>query len=490
MTRLAHLVVRWGSTLASLYLGLFFWLDAGARFTLGRIPPVITWPVVAVTLILALRLVRFHERRDWALTLSTLSGLLVDWKPWLLGVLLLAGIALFSVRWHRKPHATILGRRLVVPWPVQLTVDERFLHLHVLGPTGSGKSSSVLMPLLAQDLREDHALILMEPKGDLAAEAYRQALHEERSVIWFDPLSPTCPHYNPLAGPEDIAAEGLAWALNQISEGGHPYYAVAARIQLLYAVRAIKNAYGETADLGSLLAFLRDEAGQKRLVRDSQDEALIQYFEEQWSRRSGASREDRQGLLNRLELLFANPAVRRVLSSPNDFTWDEVLRDRWVVLCPLSLAQLGESARALGSLLWHGLAQAAYRRNPAAPNAPAFLYLDEFHQWISEDLSDFLALARGYSMGLILAHQDMGQLSPALQEAVIANARQRIILSGSAADDIARFQRAAEPFPIKKPVRYLRRGHAMMQLTQHGRLTPPHIVRLAYHPLSEVHHGA
>jgi hypothetical protein len=375
---------------------------------------------------------------------------------------------------------TVVARRLVPPWIISLTTSERFLHMHVLGPTGSGKSSSVLMPLIVQDIAHHYGLIVIEPKGDLCRSAHHEAVKQGRSVIRFAPTDATCPHFNPLNGPADSAAEGLALCLDQLSQGGHPYYAVAARVQLLHAVRVVKATLGESADIGQLLAFFRDLPHQRRLVANCGDVGAQQYFQEQWSRKSSASREDHQGLLNRLELLWANPTVRRVLSAPADFTWDEVLRDRWIVLCPLSLADLGESARALGILIWHDLAQAAYRRDPTKAHPPFFAYLDEFYQWVSEDISDFLALARGYSLGLVLAHQDLGQLSNPLKEAVLANARQRIILPGTAAEDVSQFRHAALPYPVNLQLRYLRQGRAIVQLTQRGRLRPPQLVRLSH----------
>ncbi len=483
MRRYGPKIFAIGSYVILTYLALFLWLDAVLRGVHGGPSPV-TGPVAIITTIVALRSLVWPGRISWVLSVAALLGLLIDWHSLFL-VLLLPMLAWGAIQ-RFTGRGTRLGWHRLAPCAVTLSAHDRFMHLHVLGPTGSGKSSSVLMPLIHQDIQQDYALVVMEPKGDLAAATHHEAAQHGRSVIRFDPLSDECPHMNPLAGPPDAAAEGLAWTLNQISDSGHPYYAVAARVQLLYAVRAVISFYGEDADIGSVLAFFRDDALQRQIVRASSDPSVLKYFTEQWARKAGNSKEDRQGLLNRLELLWANPAVRRVLSAPGDFTWDEVLADRWVVAISLSLAEMGESARALGSLLWHGLAQAAYRRNPAQRHPPCYLYLDEFHQWVSEDLSDFLALARGYSVGVVLAHQDMGQLSPALQEAVVANARQRIILPGSAEADVARFHRAAEPFAWTFPLRYLRRGQAMAQLTIDGRLKKPQLLRLDHYGLGEV----
>lgn len=380
----------------------------------------------------------------------------------------------------------ILGRRRYSHWPVQLRSDDRFMHMHILGPTGSGKSSSILMPLIRQDLEAGRGITLIEPKGDLSYTAYQTALSCHATLIYFDPHRPDCAHYNPLNGPADVAAEGLSWALNQITEAGHPFYAVTSRVLLMYSVMAVKESLGDTADLRHVLDFLRSESFREDTLSRTEDLRILSYFHEQM-KQIGArtAQEQRQGLLNRLELLLVNPDVRRVLSGPGDFNWDSVLQENINVICPLSLARLGESAKVLGTLLWHGLAMATYRRLKSASVNPYFLYLDEFHQYVTPDLGDYLALARGYSVGMVLAHQDLGQLSGPLKEALLANARQRVIFGGIHADDEAIFARLAKPYTLPHDLRYLPRGQVYVQLTQKGRLRPPLELSLAHIPLHE-----
>lgn len=421
--------------------------------------------------------------------LITVSGLTALWlmarggptglAPAVVGIVAAILIA------RRRTGLIRLGHRWLFVLPTELTTDDRFLHTHVIGPTGSGKSSSVLMPLLAQDLAAGRPVALIEPKGDLSYTAYRTALQHGHTVVYFDPLLPDCPRYNPLAGPADTAAEGLSLALDQLSEAGHPFYAVTARVQLLYSVMAVKSAYKDETDLTHLLDFLRQDHTHRAVLAQVDDPRIVAYFRDQLGTLSRKTvHEQRQGLLNRLELLLVNPHVRRALTGPGDFDWDRALAAAMTVICPLSPAELGQSARTLGIILWHGLASATYRRSLDG-NRPYFLYLDEFHQYVTPDLGDFLALARGYKMGLILAHQDLGQLPPSLQAAVLANARHRIMLGGLSADDARVFAALAQPHVLPDRLRYLPRGRAYVQLTQKGRLRPPHHLFLPYHALGD-----
>ena len=49
-------------------------------------------------------------------------------------------------------------------------------------------------------------------------------------------------------------------------------------------------------------------------------------------------------------------------------------------------------------------------------------------------ISDVLAQARGYSFGMTLAHQHLGQLPPAIRASVLANARSRVVFQTSSDD--------------------------------------------------------
>ncbi len=454
-------------------------------------PPFITWVDGGFIVIFSGILVGLtYSRRKFILFL-TLAGLMIlDRVPD--SVILLAIVIGFMIRSVKHPviwrpkSSVVLGRRPFFHWPIRIHSDDRFMHMHILGPTGSGKSSSILMPLIRQDLEAGRGITLIEPKGDLSYTAYQTALDCHATLIYFDPHRPDCAHYNPLNGPADVAAEGLSWALNQITEAGHPFYAVTSRVLLMYSVMAVKESLGDEADLRHVLDFLRSESFREDTLGRTEDLRVLSYFHEQM-KQIGArtAQEQRQGLLNRLELLLVNPDVRRVLSGPGDFSWDTVLHENISVICPLSLARLGESAKVLGTLLWHGLAMATYRRLKRESVSPYFLYLDEFHQYVTPDLGDYLALARGYSVGMVLAHQDLGQLSLPLKEALLANARQRVIFGGIHADDEAVFARLAQPYALPRDLRYLPRGQVYVQLTQKGRLKPPRALQLSHIPLHE-----
>ena len=70
------------------------------------------------------------------------------------------------------------------------------------------------------------------------------------------------------------------------------------------------------------------------------------------------------------------------------------------------------------------------QNEPAESRVPFFLYIDEFHHFVTPSIAAILSGARKYGLGLTLAHQDMRQLkrqSEDVASAVLANASTRVV---------------------------------------------------------------
>ncbi len=88
--------------------------------------------------------------------------------------------------------------------------------------------------------------------------------------------------------------------------------------------------------------------------------------------------------------------------------------DGQILLAKLSQGAIGESnSYLLGTLLVSRFYQTALSRQgrDETDRRAFYLYIDEFHNFITPSLSTILSGARKYQLGIILAHQDMSQLS-------------------------------------------------------------------------------
>jgi hypothetical protein len=82
------------------------------------------------------------------------------------------------------------------------------------------------------------------------------------------------------------------------------------------------------------------------------------------------------------------------------------------------------------------IAQAAQERAtlPDYDRLPCFVYVDEAQDYFDDNIGIILSQARKYQVGMVLAHQYLGQLSSSLQEGIEANTSIKLAGGVSARD--------------------------------------------------------
>jgi hypothetical protein len=95
-----------------------------------------------------------------------------------------------------------------------LTMADQLHHLHVIGPTGTGKST-LLGRLALQDLAEGRGAVVIDPKGDLVDDILaRLPQSRAKDVVVLDPADVIAPvGFNPLAARPGRRPEVVADAL-------------------------------------------------------------------------------------------------------------------------------------------------------------------------------------------------------------------------------------------------------------------------------------
>jgi len=101
-----------------------------------------------------------------------------------------------------------------------------------------------------------------------------------------------------------------------------------------------------------------------------------------------------------------------------------------IVLIKLSQGLIGEeNSFMLGAMLLAKFNQAAMSRQSLSKEErkPFFVYCDEFQNFVTPSIVKILSGARKYGLGLVLAHQELGQISdPQVYNSVISNPYTRI----------------------------------------------------------------
>jgi Type IV secretion-system coupling protein DNA-binding domain len=325
--------------------------------------------------------------------------------------------------------------------PLALSPSASLRGLHVIGPTGSGKSTT-LLNLIVQDLKAGRGVMVIEPKGQLIEDVLAR-IPDERidDVVLLDPSDQMSMPVglNPLASmgrPPELVADQLLGVFHSLhADSWGP------RTQNILGSALLTLARLPGSTLCALPPLLADAGFRRRLVQRINDPLGLEPF---WAAFEGWSEAERTTniapVLNKVTPLLINPRLRAILGQEAPkFEMRQIYTDRKVLLVNLAKGLIGpEAAGLLGSLVIATWWQATLGRSAVAQSRrhPVFVFIDEFQDYLHlpTDLADALSQTRGFGVGLTLAHQHLGQLSPSVQAAVLANARSRLCFQLPAKD--------------------------------------------------------
>lgn len=332
-------------------------------------------------------------------------------------------------------HGRVLGqatfpgarRRLAI------SVDDSTRHMHLLGPTGVGKST-VMVNLITQDIRVGNGVVVVDPKGDLVGDVLARVPKRRRGdVVVLDPTDDDRPvGLNPLSGAEgrsELVADQLLAIFRRLYAGSW-----GPRLQEILHAGLLSVAAQPDLTLCHLPRLYLDDAWRRRLTAQLATDPALGPF---WAWYDNLSQSERSTVLapvmNKLRAFLLRPSLRGVIGqSWPRFRLDQALERHSIVLVNLAKGRLGpEGAQLFGGLVISQLWQAILGRQGQSPEHrhPVFVFLDEFQDYLSlpTDLADVLAQARSFGVSLTLAHQHLHQLSPELRAAVLTNARSRLV---------------------------------------------------------------
>jgi hypothetical protein len=311
-------------------------------------------------------------------------------------------------------------------------------HLHVVGPTGTGKST-LLGNLISQDVTAGRAVVVIEPKGDLVADVLARIPDARRDdVVVLDASDSHPVGLNPLAThgrrPE-VVADGLLAVFKQLYGE-----AIGPRSTDILHASLLTLARRPDAALVMLPLLLTHPGFRRSLTTGLHDPIALEPF---WAQYEAWSEGERAAaiapVMNKLRPLL-RPSLRAVIGQRQPRFWlRQVFTERKVMLVPLRRGVLGpDAASLLGSLVVAELWQTIQERAavPQAKRYPVMVYIDEVQDYLHlpTDLADGLAQARGLGVGFTLAHQYLAQLPIAMRTAVLANARSRVVFQTSPGD--------------------------------------------------------
>ena len=323
---------------------------------------------------------------------------------------------------------------------IKLPETLRDRHAYIIGRSGSGKTNLIRLMSL-QDIHNGNGIGMLAPEQELLTDEILPYIPKERvdDVVYFNPADTQHPiPLNPLYLDEDsdidLCVDDNLTVFKRLMGDTQPRMDEILR-QSLYAL--LERPGSTLLDVDRLLSRT-DDTLRKEIIRTSRDEQTRFFFESTYP---SFPKDAHLPITTRVNRLVRPRTVRNLLCQPGkSFNFRDAMDEGKILLFNLSDGILGEqTAQLLGQLIVSKMQLAAMSRAniPKSQRREFYLYLDEFQTFtgVAEtSYSAMLSRARKYKLGLILAHQQTGQLPKKLLEEIFGNVTTFIAFSVAYAD--------------------------------------------------------
>lgn len=331
---------------------------------------------------------------------------------------------------------------------IQFPHSARRKHTQLVGGTGSGKTT-LLQQLIANDLKTDASVIVIDSSGDLINTLKHSKLISSERLVIVDPKDCVL---NPLslnmfdAGQHQLAEEDPVEYVGHINN-------VVSLLNFLFSSVLDFDISGQQSTLLDFCCSLLlkvPNAGIKEFVDllengtkpyqeyiDTMSEISQSFFRSAFpeGRKASQYRTTKEAVQRKLMGLMKSDTFGAMFSAPeNKFDMAEIMDQGKVLLISTNLGFLGrESCAFFGRYFVSLIAQVALQRDSIVDDKkrhPVYLYIDECQDYFkSEDsqIESLLDKGRKYNVGITLAYHGSDQLDPKVHKAIKGHANIRIV---------------------------------------------------------------
>lgn len=316
---------------------------------------------------------------------------------------------------------------------VQVDIERLKRHTYITGRSGSGKSE--LLKTLIRNIhinRPQDSIVVIDPHGKLTKELAIMDGLDRKRIMYVDPLFHKQCIYNPLEVEDKdnlnvaIKAEQVVSFINEmISEGE---LSTNMKALLIPCLTAIIYHYEEPT-----LLHLIDFLDYKKIHRatdiglENKIEIHRQFFEsgrfadKSYSVTKSAVQKKLQRLLN--YEVFSGFTIGK-----STFSLEDEVENAKTILLPIKPTVGTESHEAIGRLLVASISGVAKKRSDGYENrGQIFLVIDEFQNFVTDSMKYILSQARKWGVCLILANQNINQITDTvLRDEILGNTEIKI----------------------------------------------------------------
>lgn len=305
-------------------------------------------------------------------------------------------------------------------------------HIYVIGKTGTGKST-LIQNMAISDIYAGSGVAVIDPHGDLA-ESILDCVPENRidDVIYFNPADSDYPvAFNPL---ENVPAEQRHLVASKLisvfKKIWHEFWGPRLEHILRHAVLTLME-YPE----GTLLdipRLLTDKDFRWAILPQIKHQQVREFWFTEFEKYSAWFRSEAVSpILNKVGQFLTSDLLRNIVGQRGSaINLRQAMDEGKILVVNLAKGKIGEdNAALLGSLVVAEIYLSALSRagQPEKGRQSFYLYVDEFHNFMTLSFADILSEARKYGLSLVLAHQYLEQLDEKIRTAVFGNVGTMIV---------------------------------------------------------------
>lgn len=311
---------------------------------------------------------------------------------------------------------------------VSVSIEDRLKHMHIIGATGTGKST-LLANLILQDISHGVGVVVFDPHGDLIDTVIARIPEEKiGEVVLINPADSEYPiGLNILQAHSEIEKEVLSSDLVASFQKFATSWGDQMSAILGNTIQALLET-NQPVTINDIRRFLLEKEYRHTLLTSVTDPSLKYYWSREYPIQKGASIGP---ILTRLHTFLRPRSIRNMIIQQKGIDIEALLNSNKIILLKLSQGLIGiENSYLLGALILSKINQAILRRQQYQKRNPVFLYLDEFQNFITPSVKEMISGIRKYKVGLTLSHQDLQQLQhddTELYNAVLTNISTRVV---------------------------------------------------------------
>lgn len=329
-----------------------------------------------------------------------------------------------------------IQKRLVENVPLYVRYDYFKKSVYISGKSGSGKTEILKNIALSQIQQNNNSIIIFDIHGDYSLQIAQKISNTiyKNNILFIDLFAGDdygkMPSLNPfeIVNKKDDVLIGYAVQnlLNTLKSIIGSEFSLVMESLLTPMLQTLFRLEGAT--LYDLYKFCDDDLN-KDLVQfgiENCDPMNSFYLKNDFYK---ADARTKKALKTRLQLLLNNPKFAQFLTGKSTFNLQEAMNNNKIIIFRFNKIKLREVLSPIGRFIISLIQTYAMLRESIEERyrPTTYLYLDEFQNFVSEDIDEILSESRKYGLYLVLAHQFLAQIENVrLRESILTNTQIKI----------------------------------------------------------------